>query len=385
VRFTPSEVHVKVSSLTLKDKEERRIVRGHAWVYRNELQAPPALEDGTLVDVFAANRRFVGRGFFQAQGGIAARLLTRRQEDIDLPFFLEALTSPAALRARLFPGSTVYRWVFGESDGLPGVVIDRYGAVAVAHTQCAYYGTVKDALAQAVLATPGVSGLLLDVGGTRHSFGTVPAQVSIELDGLLLEVPIEGGQKTGMFLDQRMNAIVASKLAHGLSVLDGHTNVGQWACRMALGGATRVLAVDTSRPALDIAQANAQANGVGETCLFECAAIEDVLARDEHYGLIILDPPAFAKARPQSTKAMGRYQALNRAAIRRLEPGGILVSCSCSHFVDDTQFLETIKRAAISEQRQLQLLEFRGASPDHPVLVSMPETSYLKCAILRVL
>ena len=376
---------MKIPSLTLKDKEERRIVRGHAWVYRNELQSPPALEDGTLVDVFAANRRFVGRGFFQAQGGIAARLLSRRQEDLGTTHFAELLTSAAALRQRLFPGSTTYRWVFGESDGLPGLVIDRYGEIAVAQTQCVYYGQVKEILAEVVLATPGISGFALDVSGTRHTFGHVPSQVTIDLDSLRLDVPIEGGQKTGMFLDQRVNALVASRLAHGLRVLDGHTNVGQWACRMAASGALHVHAVDTSRAAIDLAHANASANGLAERCRFECAAIEDVLAREDRYDLIVLDPPAFAKARAQGTKAMGRYQALNRAALRRLEPGGILVSCSCSHFVDDTQFLETIKRAAVAEQRQLQLLEFRGASPDHPVLVSMPETSYLKCAILRVL
>lgn len=376
---------MKVPSLTLKDKEERRIVRGHAWVYRNEVQAPPALDDGTLVDVFAANRRFIGRGFFQAQGGIAARLLSRRQEILGTAFFLDALANAESLRTRLFPGSTVYRWVFGESDGLPGLVIDRYGEVAVAQTQCAYYGTVKEALSQAVLATPGLTGFSLDIAGVRQTFGTVPDRVSVEIDGLRVDVPIVDGQKTGMFLDQRVNAIVAAKLAQGLRVLDGHTNVGQWACRMASARALHVHAVDTSKSAIDIAQANAHSNGVGEKCRFECAAIEDVLARDENYGLIILDPPAFAKARPQTTKAMGRYQALNRAALRRLEPGGFLVSCSCSHFVDDTQFLESIKRAAIAEQRQLQLLEFRGASPDHPVLVGMPETSYLKCAILRAL
>lgn len=378
---------MKIPSISLKDKEERRLVRGHLWVYRNELQSDPAPEDGAVVDVFSAARRFIGRGFYQAQGGIAVRLLSRRQEDIDKAFFTEALARALELRARLFSGSSVYRWVFGESDGLPGLVVDRYGSVAIAQTQCAFYATHVKVLAKAILATEGIQGVVIEAPGLpggRESFGDCPAETEIDLDGLRLRVPLVGGQKTGMFLDQRRNAAAAAALAPGLNVLDAHANTGQWALRLALGGAAHVRAVDTSRAALDVAAANASLNGVADRCAFECAPVEEVLARKEQYGLIVLDPPAYAKARPQAAKALGRYQALNRAALAALVPGGYLVTCSCSHFVAQPDFLEMVKRAAIAEQRTLQLLELRAAAPDHPVLMSMPETSYLKCAIFRV-
>ncbi len=236
------------------------------------------------------------------------------------------------------------------------------------------------------MATEGLSGAVIEapgIEGGRETVGTCPDEAEIELDGLKLRVPIVGGQKTGMFLDQRRNAAAAAALAPGLRVLDAHANTGQWAVRMALAGAAHVHAVDTSRAALDVATENAALNGVSEACTFECAPAEEVLSRKEKYGLIVLDPPAYAKARPQAAKAMGRYQALNRAALSALEPGGYLVTCSCSHFVAQSDFLEAVKRAAVAEQRSLQLLELRGASADHPVLMAMPETSYLKCAVFR--
>lgn len=371
--------------MTLKEKEERRLVRGHLWVYRNELQADPALDDGTVVDIFSSTRRFVGRGFYQAQGGIAARILTRRQEDLGREFFAAALETALSLRARLFPGATAYRWVFGESDGLPGIVMDRYGAIAVAHTQCAFYAAHADALAKAALAVEGIAGLTMEAPGDRRAFGDCVEATDIDLDGLTLRVPLAGGQKTGMFLDQRCNAIAAAGLARGLRVLDAHANTGQWALRMALAGAEHVTVADTSRGALDLAAVNAELNGVTGQCSFENAPAEEILARGEQFGLIVLDPPAFAKSRATAAKALGRYQALNRAALRALAPGGCLVTCSCSHFVSQADFLEAVKRAAIAEQRSLQLLELRGAAPDHPVLLAMPETSYLKCAIFRAL
>lgn len=377
---------MKIHSLTLKDKEERRLVRGHLWVYRNELQADSALEDGSVVDIFAASRRFIGRGFYQAQGGIAVRLLSRRQQDLDTTFFREALQTAVALRAALFPGSSAYRWVFGESDALPGLVIDRYGAVAVGQTQCAFYAEHATAIAKAVRAQEGIAGFILEgPGNARQVFGECPPAGEIDLDGLRLRVPFEGGQKTGMFLDQRLNAALAAPLARGRRVLDAHANTGQWALRAALAGAAHVHVVDTSRSALDVAAENASLNAVADACTFEQAPAEEVLARGEAYGMVVVDPPAFAKARPQVAKALGRYQALNRAAIRALEPGGFLVSCSCSHFVAPGDFIEMIKRAAVAEQRVPQLLEMRAAAPDHPVLLAMPESAYLKCAILRVL
>lgn len=304
---------MEISSLTLKEKEERRLLRGHLWVYRNELQTDPALADGAAVDVFSANRRFIGRGFYQAQGGIAARIVSRRQDDFTAAYFEEVLAAATTLRARLFPESTAYRWVFGESDGLPGLVIDRYGAYAVAQTQCAFYTPFAKRIARILLGTPGMAGVVFEAPGLesneeggrpgRCTFGECPREAAIDLDGLKLNVALHGGQKTGMFLDQRLNAATIAPLAKGLRVLDAHANIGQWGIRMALAGAAHVHALDTSQVAIAAATANAALNGVAERCTFENFAAEDVLARGEQYGLIVLDPrpsprPAAMRLRP---------------------------------------------------------------------------------------
>jgi len=382
----------EIKSLTLAPKEERRLLRGHLWAYRNELVKPPVLEDGALVDLFSSERRFVGRGFFQAQGGIAARILSKRQDPINQDFFNQRFAEALALRERLFPGATAYRLLFGESDGLPGLVVDRYGSILVAQTACAFYSSAARKIERAAFALPGITGLVFEAPSSdaatrapqKSTYGEVPDQVEIELDGLKLLVDIQGGQKTGIFLDQRLNAQQISRFAAGKRVFDGHCNAGIWSCRAALAGAASVLGVDTSASALDSARKNAERNGVADRCLFENADVEEALARGEKYDIIVLDPPAFAKSRAAADKALGRYQSINRAAIRALTPGGILISSSCSSFIAPENLLEAIKRAAVAEHRTPLLLEMRGAAPDHPVLLPMPETSYLKCAILTI-
>jgi len=368
----------------LKPKEERRLLRGHLWAYRNEFQNLPEAGDGSLMDVFASNRKFVGRGFYQAAGGIAVRLLSCHQEPIDEAFFAARLDQARAFRAQCFPGSAAYRWVYGESDGLPGLVADRYGALVTVQTACAFYSPWAECLAACFLRAEGVEGVLFRGDGAPRLFGTLPEAVEFELEGLALQLDPWAAQKTGLFLDQRRNRLAAAPYAAGKRVFDGHCYHGLWSCHAAQAGASAVMGVDTSEAALATARGNAERNGVEGVCRFECADVEDALARGESYGLIILDPPAYAKTRVQLSKALTRYTALNKAAFDSLESGGVLVTCSCSHFVDSGDFHEMIKRAASGAGRRAWLLEMRGAAPDHPVLLSMPETAYLKCAILRV-
>jgi 23S rRNA (cytosine1962-C5)-methyltransferase len=374
-----------VFSAVLLPREERRLLRGHDWAYRNEFKRLPETGDGAVVDVFTENRRFVGRGFYQADGGIAVRLLTRHQEPIDDRFLAERVRSALRFRETLFPGSDVYRWVFGESDGLPGFVADRYGAVVSAQSSCAFYRDRSETLLGAFLEAPGVSGALFQNQQAPIRQGDTPEQIEFDLEGLRVGLALEGAQKTGMFLDQRLNRLALRPYCAGARVLDAYCHIGLWACHAAQFGAASVLGVDTSARAIEEARANAARNGVEEHCSFECADIEAVLARGDRYDVVILDPPAFAKARNQMTKALGRYQAINAAAMRAVAPGGILISCSCSHFVGREDFLDMLKIAASTAQRSACLLELRGAAPDHPVLLSMPETAYLKCAVLRML
>lgn len=374
-----------VPMATLNAKEERRLQRGHLWAYRTEFHSLPEVEDGALVDVYNSHRRFIGRGFYQGQGGIAARILSRRQEAIGPEFFQTRVQSALELRQRLFPGAVAYRWIFGESDGLPGLVADRFGATVTVHSSCAFYRPWMGALAEAFLAADGVRGVRVQVAYDIQTFGEVTDDVSFELEGLQVGLRLEGAQKTGMFLDQRLNRVAAMPFARDARVFDGHCHLGLWACHAVKAGARAVVAVDSAAPAIELAQANAAANGVDSAIDFRQGDVEAVLAEEEPFDLVIVDPPAFAKGRSMAKKAGRRYLELNQAAIRATRPGGYLFSSSCSHFVPPEDFVDILKRAAAAEKRTAQLLELRGASPDHPVLLSMPETAYLKCAVLRVL
>lgn len=368
----------------LKEKEERRLLRGHLWAYRNEFAQLPRAEDGEVLEVTASNGRFIGRGFYQAEGGIAVRLITRKPEEIDADLLAHRIVAARRFRERLYPGSSVYRWVYGESDRLPGLVADRYGSVVSVQSSCAFYARCLDSLAQGFMAESGVEGVRFEIAGQVTVAGNVPGELEVDIDGLKLGLSLEKGQKTGMFLDQRENWQATKLYASGAKVLDGFCYLGAWGCHAALSGAAAVLGVDTSARAVEGANENARRNGVEDRCRFEAADVAQVLRRGDRYDLIFLDPPAFAKARAQTEKALGLYQALNRDAMLALEPGGYLVTSSCSHFIDHADFLEMLKRAARAAQREAWILETRGAGRDHPILMSMPETAYLKNVALRV-
>lgn len=368
----------------LQPKEERRLLRGHLWAYRNEFASLPGLEDGEVVDVVASNNRFVGRGFYQASGGIAVRLLSNTQREVDRAFFVRRLTAAKACRETLFPGSNVYRWVYGESDRLPGLIVDRYGDVAAMHSSCAFYQLHAGLLAEILMDDFGLAGVRFEHGESSQDYGKVPETFEVTLDGLRVNIALAGSQKTGLFLDQRANLALLKPLVNGRSVLDTHCYVGAWSCTAALNGAARVHGVDTSGRAIEAARQNAALNGVDDRCTFEEADAAVVLTREERYDVVILDPPALAKSRTQTGRALKRYHALNKDAMAAVNEGGYLITCSCSSFVDREAFLEMLKRASTSAQRQAWLVDVRGAAPDHPVLLSMPETSYLKCAVLRV-
>ena len=391
--------------LRLKPKEERRLLRGHLWAYRNEFADTPDLEDGTVVEVYADRGRFVGRGFYQAEGGIAVRMLTRRQVDIDRGFLADRLGRALEFRKRMlgtgfledlgtgfledlgtgFREDAVYRWIHGESDAMPGFVADRYGEVVTASSPCAFYASVGEELAEAFLSHDGVSGVRLEVRGDVSRWGAVPEETTCSMDGVKLTVDLERGQKTGLFLDQRLNALAVRAHAPGARVLDGHCYVGLWSCHAALGGAREVRGIDSSEHAVRRAAEHARLNNVDKVCRFETGDIAKVLAEGESYDCVVLDPPTLAKSRSQAAKALGLYQALNRDAMKTVSPGGVLVTSCCSHFVPRERFLETLKRAAAAAQRSVWVVDVRGPGPDHPVLMAMPETAYLTCVTLRVL
>lgn len=368
----------------LKPREDRRLLRGHLWAYRNEFAELPELEDGALVSVVSDRSRPVGIGFYQARGGIAVRLLAMGREPVTDALIVERIEAARRLRDALFPGEPVYRWVHGESDGLPGLIADRYDRLVVIHAESPFYAERKDLLAGVFIDDPDLDGLLFRYKDEWTRVGAVHVPGACTVDEIAFSVDPESGQKTGLFLDQRENWKLLKPFAAGARVLDGHCYVGAWSLHAAQYGAKEVLGVDTSRWAIDRAREHAERNGYGQRCTFVCDDIQSVLKQGETYDVIVLDPPALAKQRAHVKKALGLYQALNRDAMKALNPGGALITSSCSQALDTAAFLDVLKRAANAAQRRFQTIEVRGASPDHPALLSMPETRYLTCAVLRM-
>ncbi len=368
----------------LKPNEERRLLRGHAWAFRNEFKSLPDLSDGDLVDIYSDKKRFVGRGFYQAEGGIAVRVLTRRQTGIDASFFAKRIGRAKALRDIVTPDINVYRWAHGESDGLPGLIADRYGSVVSINTTCRFYAGWQQTIADAFLSYTDITGVRFVAPGGVSVFGDAPDTQPVEIGGLRFEIPFAQAQKTGLFLDQLNNVFAMRPLAANARVLDGHCYYGLWSCHAAAAGADTVLGVDTSAPAVEQARRHAELNNAGDVCRFACGDVAEVLEDAEPYDLIILDPPALAKSKAHFGKAMGLYQSLNRDAMRALKPGGFLITSSCSQQVDRTAFEEMLKRAVRTAQREAVMLRFAGAGADHPVSLAMPETAYLKCVTLQI-
>lgn len=380
---TSTEVRRQLPAARLLPREERRLVRGHCWAFRNEFAEMPELADGDVVRIMSNTRDHVGVGYFQAEGGIAVRLLAHGTERFDDEFISRRVGQAAALRKRLYAGHPVYRWIHGDSDGLSGCIADRYGPLVVVQAESPFYRARAEMLANAFLAEDGVTGVLFR-GEDAPRFGAINTPVVCKINGLEFSVDPLAGQKTGLFLDQRVNWSLLEAHAPGARVLDGHCYVGAWGLHAAKYGAREVTGVDTSRPAIEQARANAERNGFAGSCGFIQGDIQEVLARKETYDVILLDPPALVRGRAVMTKALGLYQALNRDAMQLLNPGGVLITSSCSQPVDDATFLDMLKRAASAAERRFQVLGVYGAAPDHPALIFMPETRYLKCVVLRM-
>lgn len=377
-----------------------RIKRGHPWIYSNELEPPPAgLAPGDPVDVETSAGEFVGRGYFNRQSQIQVRLLTQRREPIDADFFTRRIKEALTLRERLFPGRSSYRLVYSEGDRLPGLIADRYGDVLVLQLLTAGMERLRDPVLAALieLVRPGYVLARNDAPVRRleglpqervELFGKRPEGVVIDSHGLRFELDIWSGQKTGFFLDQAENYAALREYAPGARVLDACCYTGAWGLHAARFGAKQVLGLDSSAPAVAQANKNATANGLADRCRFETAdlftALRELGGRAEQFDLVILDPPAFAKSKEKLAEALRGYREINRQALRLLVPGGVLVSCSCSYQVGREAFLEMLQIAARDARRAVRLLEFRGQSRDHPVLVAAPEGGYLKCAVLEV-
>ena len=388
--------------LRLKRGEERRLASGHLWVFSNEIDtaATPltALAPGALVQLLSHRDAFIGYAYVNPHALICARILSRDvAQPVGASLLEQRLRSALSLRERLY-AAPYYRWVFGESDQLPGLVLDRYGQVIVGQLATAGMEALKDQIAAAVrrVLDPTVLFWKNDSSAreleglpkvTATAFGDPPAQLQVREGALSFTVPLSAGQKTGWFYDQTANrARLARYVVPGARVLDVCSYAGAWAVSALSQGAGSARCVDSSQGALECAEANAQANGFRVELTREDAfdALRALAAQGERYDVVILDPPAFIKRRKDIPQGQAAYRKLNQLALELIAAEGVLVSCSCSYHLSADELVAAIQAAARHSGRFVQILEVGGQSPDHPLHPAIPETRYLKAFFCRV-
>lgn len=383
------------ASLKLKPNVKSRVITGHPWVFANECEALLPIEhDGDVVECRDRTNRFLGMGIYNSKSQIVWRRLSRERVSLDEAYLRGALTRALARREGT---GNFKRLVWSESDELPGVVVDRFGDALVVQVQTLAMekrsALLGDLLAELVRPAEIIfrndanirklEGLPVEVH-TRSGKVYEPRWVTI--DGFDYWLDLQGGQKTGFYLDQRLQHAAVAKYAHGRRVLDAFCNQGSFALHAAKAGATEVLGLDSAFDAVGQAKKNADRNGLTAEFLGENVFDWFTAQRDAApaWDLIILDPPPFAKSKSALEGALRGYKELNLRAMKALKPGGVLATYTCSHHMQDMQLREVLSEAAADAKRRVHVLEFCHQPPDHPVLVTMPESEYLRGYILRV-
>lgn len=410
----------------LKAKEEVEILQGFPWVFDNEIShvkykknektewiqcslAECEIPDGSCVEVFSKAGGFLGCGIINKKSKITIRFISSEHADKvyeDISSFWEKRVSDAVNIRKLHYGDMdSYRLIFAEADLIPGLICERYCdingkvflVVQFLAMACDVFKSEIIAALKKFCNPTGIyerndadvrekEGLSVFSGWIGKSFETT---ITIKENDVLLNVDFANGQKTGYFLDQKDNRRIVGSFCRGKKVLDTFTHTGAFGLNAFKAGAKEVVSVDISPEAVDMVQKNIDDNNASKVVKAVCADVFDLLKKYENDGekfdVIILDPPAFTKSAKMIQKAYGGYKEINLRAMRILNKGGILVTCSCSHFFDSNNFYDMLMHAAKDSHRKVQILEKRGAGPDHPVLVGYPKSEYLKCAICRVL
>ncbi len=390
--------------LRLKKGEERRLRAGHLWVYSNEIDVERTplrgLEPGQAVRIESASGKALGSGYANPHSLICARLVSRdARRALDRALIAERLRTALDLRERLY-ARPFYRLAFGEADGLPGLVIDRYGEICVAQLTTAGMDARREQVLDAIREVCAPRAVVWrndspvrDLEGLGRyvevACGEVPETVELEENGWRFRARVLEGQKTGWFFDHRENRARMARYAPGARVLDAFSYAGAWAVQALAAGAGSALCVDASQSALQLAAENAALNGLADRLeglrgdVFEVLAA--LRAENRRFDLVILDPPAFVKRKKDLPQGSEAYRRLNQAAMQLLEPGGVLISASCSHHLARESLVALIERAARHLGLAAQLLEHGHQAPDHPVHPAIPETAYLKAVTVRVL
>jgi 23S rRNA (cytosine1962-C5)-methyltransferase len=387
-----------------------RLQGRHPWVYRSDVTESNGVPPGSLVRVLDLHGKFLGTALYSSSSQIAIRMISHGSV-ADLPALVaERIRAAIAYRKELVSNTDAYRVVFSEADFLPGLIVDRYNDVLSLQvlTQAMDAATVREVILQTLREELKPAGIVERVDARIRELEQLPPRLSGLLQGAKNSTVIRmngdeatgvrfhydglEGQKTGAFLDQRENYAAAAQYAHG-EALDAFCYQGGFALHFAVhsavhsaGKCSSVTGVDSSRPALEMAEKNAALNG-REMEWIEANAFDllrEYAAANRRYDTIVLDPPAFAKTKRDLEKALGGYKELNLRAMKMLRPGGILVTCSCSYHVGAADFFEVVADAARDAHKSFRVVENRGAAKDHPMLLNVPETSYLKCLILSV-
>jgi 23S rRNA (cytosine1962-C5)-methyltransferase len=387
---------VAEGSVVISTRGVERLRSGHPWVYRSDVRSAQA-EAGAIVRLTDERGRFHGRAFYSDKSQIAVRLLTRENLPVDRAFFTERLRRAAAYRETVVENTDAYRLVHGEADLLPSIVIDRYGDYLVVQTLSQASERQKDLLAEilAELFSPRgilerndpkvrlLEGLSQRVGVLQ---GEVPEEILAKENGITFVYDLAKGQKTGSFLDQRENHWAARRYASG-EVLDCFSYQGGFALTVA-EQCEHVEGIDMGGAALQAARRNQELNAITNVTFREGNAFDVLKEYDEvgrRFQMVILDPPAFAKNRDSLEAATRGYKEINLRALKILAPGGYLVTCSCSYHLSEALFLQLIAEAANDAKKTVVVVERRTQAEDHPILLTMPETHYLKALILKVI
>jgi 23S rRNA (cytosine1962-C5)-methyltransferase len=391
-----------VTTITLKKNEDRRIKGGHPWVFSNEIaRIDQPGGPGCAAELYDAGGSFIGTGYHNAHSLISMRLLAQDRVDIDtVEFFEERIAAALAHRRACYPELSTFRLIYGESDFLPGLVVDKYGDYLSIQLLSAGMDCRRDLIVKALVKQLAPKGIIArnDVAvrtmeGMEEQvellYGEIPQVVTMQENGLTFEVDLRNGQKTGGFLDQKENHLLLKGISKGKDVLDCFCYSGSWAVHAGSFGASSVLGLDISERAVALANRNATLNGLSQKLGFEeCDAFDRLRSlklEGRSFGVVVMDPPAFVKNRKNLAEATKGYLTINRRALELLEPGGYLITCSCSYHMNREAFREMLAMAARQAKRNVRLVKSCAQAADHPVLLSFPESEYLKCFVLQAI
>jgi 23S rRNA (cytosine1962-C5)-methyltransferase len=383
--------------VTVTARAAQRVEAGHVWIYASDVEDAGSAQPGDPVTVLGPRGRTIGTAHYSSTSQIALRFFSPAVVELDTGFLTARLQAAFAHRRRMVSGTTAYRLVFSEADRLPGLIVDLYGSTIVVQTLTQGMERFKDQVAELLMDLLRPDGIWeRNDAPVRAREGLAPinralrgqpaSNVVVTMNGVEFAADLAAGQKTGVYLDQRENYVAAARFARGLA-LDCFTSTGGFALHLARR-CESVEAVDSGAAALAAAETNAARNHL-TNIRFREADVFDLLTRyrsaGRRFDTVVLDPPAFAKTKGSLEGAIRGYKEINLRALQLLEPGGTLVTCSCSHHMSEALLLEAVAAAALDARKTLRILDRRAQAADHPILLTVPETLYLKCLILEVL